>query len=170
MNNIRNIAIWAIIALLLFALFNLFQNPSQRRGSAEVSYTQFLEKVEKGEVKAVTLQDGQITGQLTNGRPFVTYAPPGDPDFIRTLREKNVEIRVKPKGDEGLLPSILLSWFPILLMIGVWLFFMRQMQSNSGKAMGFGKSKARLLTERHGKVTFEDVAGVDEAKEELQEI
>ncbi len=170
MNNIRNIAIWAIIALLLFALFNLFQNPSQRRGSAEVSYTQFLEKVEKGEVKAVTLQDGQITGQLTNGRPFITYAPPGDPDFIRTLREKNVEIRVKPKGDEGLLPSILLSWFPILLMIGVWLFFMRQMQSNSGKAMGFGKSKARLLTERHGKVTFEDVAGVDEAKEELQEI
>ncbi len=166
----RNIAVWAVIALLLVALFNLFQNPTHRRGTAEVSYTQFMEKVEKGEVKTVTIQDGQITGQFSDGRPFVTYAPQNDPDVIRTLREKKVEIRVRPKEEPGLLPSILISWFPLLLLIGFWLFFMRQMQSNSGKAMGFGKSKARLLTEKHGKVTFDDVAGVDEAKEELKEI
>ncbi len=170
MNNMRNIAVWAVIALLLVALFNLFQNPTHRRGSAEVSYTQFMEKVEKGEVKTVTIQDGQITGQFSDGRPFVTYAPQNDPDVIRTLREKKVEIRVRPKEEPGLLPSILISWFPLLLLIGFWLFFMRQMQSNSGKAMGFGKSKARLLTEKHGKVTFDDVAGVEEAKEELKEI
>jgi cell division protease FtsH len=166
----RNIAVWAVIALLLVALFNLFQNPAQRRGTSEVSYTQFMEKVEKGEVKAVTIQDGQITGQFSDGRPFVTFAPQNDPDVIRTLREKKVEIRVRPKEEPGILPSILISWFPLLLLIGFWLFFMRQMQSNSGKAMGFGKSKARLLTEKHGKVTFDDVAGVDEAKEELKEI
>ena len=170
MNNIRNFAVWAVIAILLFALFNLFSNPGHRRGSAEVSYTKFLEQVEKGEVKSVTIQDGQITGRFADGRGFVTYAPPNDPDVIRTLREKKVEIRVKPQEDAGLLPSLLISWFPMILLIGLWIFLMRQMQSNSGKAMGFGKSKARLLTERHGKVTFDDVAGVDEAKEELQEI
>ncbi len=170
MNNIRNFAVWAVIAILLFALFNLFSNPSHRRGSAEVSYSKFMEQVEKGEVKSVTIQDGQISGRFADGRGFVTYAPPNDPDVIRSLRAKNVEIRVKPKEDTGILPSLLISWFPMILLIGLWIFLMRQMQSNSGKAMGFGKSKARLLTERHGKVTFDDVAGVDEAKEELQEI
>ena len=170
MNNFRNFAVWAVIAVLLFLLFNLFQNPDGRRPVTEVSYSQFLERVERGEIKSVIIRENQITGQMTDGRPFITHAPANDPDIIKSLRAKKVEIRVKPREEPGLLPSLLLSWFPILLMIGVWLFFMRQMQSNSGKAMGFGKSKARLLTERHGKVTFDDVAGVDEAKEELQEV
>ncbi|HHN67897.1 MAG TPA: ATP-dependent metallopeptidase FtsH/Yme1/Tma family protein, partial [Thermopetrobacter sp.] len=170
MNNFRNFAVWAVIAVLLFLLFNLFQNPGSHRPATEVSYSRFLERVERGEIKSVIIRDNQITGQTKDGRPFITHAPANDPDIIKTLRAKKVEIRVKPREEPGLLPSLLLSWFPILLMIGVWLFFMRQMQSNSGKAMGFGKSKARLLTERHGKVTFDDVAGVDEAKEELQEV
>ena len=170
MNNFRNFAVWVVIALLLFALFNLFQNPSRKVRATEISYSRFVEQVEKGEVQAVTIRDGQITGQTRNGRPFLTYAPPNDPDLLKMLREKKVDVRVKPKDEGGLLPSLLLSWLPILLFIGIWIFFMRQMQANSGKAMGFGKSKARLLTEMQGKVTFDDVAGVDEAKEELQEV
>ena len=169
-NNIRNFAVWIVIALLLFALFNLFQNPSRKVRSAEISYSRFVEQVEKGEVKSVVIRDEQITGQTKNGRPFITYAPANDPELLKMLREKKVDVRVKPKDEGSLLPSLLLSWLPILLFIGIWIFFMRQMQANSGKAMGFGKSKARLLTEMQGKVTFDDVAGVDEAKEELQEI
>jgi len=169
-NNFRNFAVWIVIALLLFALFNLFQNPSQRVRATEISYSQFIEQVEKGEIKSVTIREEQITGQTKNGSPFLTHAPANDPDLLRMLREKKVDVRVKPKEEPGLLPSLLISWLPILLFIGIWIFFMRQMQANSGKAMGFGKSKARLLTEMQGKVTFDDVAGVDEAKEELQEV
>ncbi len=169
MNNFRNFAVWVIIALLLFALFNLFQGPSQRTAASEISYTQFLERVDKGEVRLVTISGDSITGQLNNGRGFQTYAP-SDPGLITQLRSKGVEIKAKPATEEGFLPGVLLSWFPILLMIGVWIFFMRQMQAGSGKAMGFGKSKAKLLTERHGRVTFDDVAGIDEAKEDLQEV
>ena len=169
MNNFRNFAVWVIIALLLFALFNLFQGQSQRAGSTDMSYSQFADKVETGEVKSVTIAGDIISGQLADGRQFQTFAPT-DPNLITQLRAKGVDIRAKAPSDDSVFLSILISWFPILLMIGVWVFFMRQMQSGGGKAMGFGKSKAKLLTEKHGRVTFEDVAGVDEAKEDLEDI
>jgi len=169
LNNFRNFAVWIIIALLLFALFNLFQGPGQRTSSSEISYSTFLDKVETGEVRNVTIAGEQISGTFADGKGFTTYSPQ-DPNLVSKLSDKGVEIRARPATEDNLLPSVLLSWFPILLMVGVWIFFMRQMQSSSGKAMGFGKSKAKLLTERHGRVTFDDVAGVDEAKEDLQEI
>jgi cell division protease FtsH len=168
-NNFRNLAVWVIIALLLFALFNLFRGPTQLSRVDEISYSQFMSKVESGEVRAVTISGEVITGQTSENRAFQTYAPQ-DSNLVNILRQKGVDIRARPATEESLLPSMLLSWFPILLMVGVWIFFMRQMQSSSGKAMGFGKSKAKLLTERQGRVTFEDVAGVEEAKEDLQEI
>jgi cell division protease FtsH len=167
--NFRHFAVWIVIALLLFALYNLFQSQSQRGSSSEISYSEFTTKVDSGEVKNVTISGEVISGQLSDGRNFQTYAP-NDPNLISQLRGKGVDIKARPASEESLLASLLVSWFPIILMIGVWVFFMRQMQAGSGKAMGFGKSKAKLLTERQGRVTFEDVAGVDEAKEDLQEI
>ena len=127
-------------------------------------------EVEAGNVQDVTIAGNTITGHFTDGRNFQTYAP-NDPDLVDKLNQKGVKITAKPSEDD--VPSllgVLVSWFPMLLLIAVWIFFMRQMQSGGGRAMGFGKSKAKLLTERHGRVTFDDVAGVDEAKEDLQEI
>ncbi|NND50583.1 MAG: AAA family ATPase, partial [Rhizobiales bacterium] len=169
MNNFRNLAVWVIIALLLFALFNLFQGSGQRAKTSEISYSQFLEEVERGEVRDVVIAGDAISGKKSNGEMFQTYAPE-DPALITRLNEKGVQIKARPPADDNLLSSILFSWFPILLMIAVWIFFMRQMQAGSGKAMGFGKSKAKLLTERQGRVTFDDVAGVEEAKDDLQEV
>jgi cell division protease FtsH len=169
-NNFRNLAVWVIIALLLFALFNLFQSPAQRGAAHEVPYSQFIQEVESGKVREVTIAGNEITGTYTDKRSFQTYKP-SDTNLVPQLTSKNVTIIAKPeKDDMPFLLQMLLSWFPFLLMIGVWIFFMRQMQGGGGKAMGFGKSKAKLLTERHGRVTFEDVAGVDEAKEDLEEI
>ncbi len=169
-SNFRNFAIWVIIGLLLIALFNLFQGPVPRGNSDEINYSEFLTKVNEGGIRDVTISGRKITGHLSNDRAFQTYAP-DDPKLVERLAEKNVNIKAQPLAEEGhSLFSILISWFPMLLLIAVWIFFMRQMQSGSGRAMGFGKSKAKLLTEQHGRVTFEDVAGVDEAKEELEEI
>ena len=169
-SNFRNFAIWVIIGLLLIALFNLFQGPVQRTNSDEINYSEFLNKVNEGGIRDVTISGRKITGHFSNDRSFQTYAP-DDAKLVDRLAEKNVSIKAQPLADEGhTLFSILISWFPMLLLIAVWIFFMRQMQSGSGRAMGFGKSKAKLLTEQHGKVTFDDVAGVDEAKEELEEI
>jgi cell division protease FtsH len=167
--NFRHFAVWIIIGLLLFALYNLFQGQSQRVGASDISYSDFIGKVETGEVKSVTIAGEVISGQYNDGRSFQTYAPQ-DPNLITQLRDKGVDIKARPATDESFLTSMLVSWFPIILMIGVWVFFMRQMQAGSGKAMGFGKSKAKLLTERQGRVTFEDVAGIEEEKEDLQEI
>jgi cell division protease FtsH len=167
--NFRNLAVWVIIAMLLFALFNLFQQPGSSTRADSLTYSEFITKVEAGSVRDVTIAGDQITGKLKDGKTFETFAP-NDPNLVATLSEKGVNISAQAANEEGAFPGMLLSWFPILLMIGVWIFFMRQMQAGSGKAMGFGKSKAKLLTERHGRVMFEDVAGVDEAKEDLQEI
>ncbi len=171
MNNFgKNLALWVIIGLLLIALFNLFQSPGSRSPQNTLAFSDFLDEVEQGQVAEVTIRGDEITGQYDDGRSFSTYAP-ADPNLVTRLREADVRIRSEP--DESGMPSllgVLISWFPMLLLIGVWIFFMRQMQAGGGKAMGFGKSRARLLTEKHGRVTFSDVAGIDEAKEDLQEI
>ncbi|GAB1583216.1 ATP-dependent zinc metalloprotease FtsH [Phyllobacterium phragmitis] len=169
--NYRNFALWAIIALLLIALFNLFQSPAQRTSSREISYSQFLDDVSNGRVKSVTITGERISGTYSdNGSTFQTYSP-GDTELVSRLENKGVAITARPETDgSSSLVGILLSWLPMILILGVWIFFMRQMQGGSRGAMGFGKSKAKLLTEAHGRVTFQDVAGVDEAKEDLEEI
>ena len=163
--NFRNFALWAIIALLLIALFQLFSNGSQTAGARDVPYSQFLSEVETGRVQSVTIQGQRITGQYNDGStPFQTYAPE-DPQLVSRLEARDIQITASPPGDNSNpIWSMLLSFGPILLILAVWIFLMRQMQGGAGgKAMGFGKSKAKLLTEAHGRVTFEDVAGIDEA-------
>jgi len=169
--NYRNLALWAIIAVLLIALFNLFQTPQQRGQSREVAYSEFLQDVNNGRVRSVTIAGERITGTYSdNSSGFQTYSP-GDPSLVSRLEERGVTINARPETDgSNSFLGYLISWLPMILILGVWIFFMRQMQSGSGRAMGFGKSKAKLLTEAHGRVTFQDVAGVDEAKQDLEEI
>ena len=173
MNNMgRNIALWIIIALLLLTLFNLFQGQSKDGEATPLAFSEFLDNVESGQIRDVTIEGNQITGHLTGtGQSFSTYAP-DDPALVSRLRTNGVLISAQPSGDGQVSPfyGVLLNWLPMLLIIGVWIFFMRQMQGGGGKAMGFGKSRARMLTEKQGRITFDDVAGIDEAKEELQEI
>ena len=168
--NVRNFALWAIIFLLVLALVTLFQNPSQRAASQDVGYGQFLSEVDAGRVASVVISGPDIHGTLTDGRTFQTYAP-NDPTLISRLSQKGVNFSAKPLSD-GMpwFVALLVNWLPLILFIAAWFFLSRQMQGANGKAMGFGKSKAKMLTEAHGRVTFEDVAGVDEAKEDLQEI
>jgi cell division protease FtsH len=168
-NNLRNLALWILIALLLVFLFNMFQNTGNHQNPSNITFTQFNQEVIQGQVAKVTIQDKQIKGETTNGQPFTTYAP-DDPTLVPRLMEHNVNISAAPADDGINLMSVFINWFPMLLLIAVWVFFLRQMQAGGGKAMGFGKSRAKLLTERTGRVTFEDVAGVDEAKDELKEI
>ncbi len=172
MNNFgRNLALWVIVALLLVALFNLFQpSGGGRAGAQQVAYSDFLNEVNAGHVREVSIQGRTLTGQLSDGRSFQTYTPE-DPNLVSRLTEKNIRVVARPEeSDVNPLLHYLMSWFPMLLLIGVWIFFMRQMQGGGGRAMGFGKSKAKLLTEKQGRVTFEDVAGIEEAKGELEEI
>ena len=170
MNIRKNLVVWVVIALVVFTLFNLFQNKSNREPHQTTSYSEFLSAVGSGDVSDVTMQGGKITYHDGAGRSFRTFAP-DDPSLIQGLTEKGVRITALPVEEE--VPSlfgIILSWLPMIIILGVWIFFMRQMQGGGGKAMGFGKSRARLLTERSDRVTFEDVAGIDEAKQELEEI
>ena len=171
--TLKNLALWALIILLLVALFNIFQSSNPSSQSQQLRYSEFMSLVESGQVADVEIDSrrDRIDGTRVSGEPFYAYAPEGTPDLVPTLRDAGVTITAIPPNQGGTaLWQILISWFPMLLLIGVWIFFMRQMQSGGRGAMGFGKSKAKLLTERSGRVTFQDVAGVDEAKEELQEI
>jgi cell division protease FtsH len=169
----RNLAVWIFIIILLIALFNLFQGSSTRPVDSPIAYSDFVTEVEAGRVNNVTMQGRKIYGTYKeNGseREFETLAPE-DPNLVAMLQKNGVQIRVE-EIDNG--PSaifqMLITWFPFLLIIGVWIFFMRQMQGGGGKAMGFGKSRAKLLTEKLSRVTFDDVAGIDEAKQELEEV
>jgi len=167
--NLKNLMMWGVIVLLIVGLFNLFKNPKHPVASDTVPFSSFLKNVEDGRVVRVEIKGNDIEGVLADGTAFKTYAP-NDPNLVEKLASKGVNITASPQDDQ--MPSlwgILLSWFPMLLLIGVWVFFMRQMQGGKG-AMGFGKSKAKLLSEARGKVTFNDVAGIDEAKEEVEEI
>jgi cell division protease FtsH len=168
--NFKNLIMWSVIVILVVGLFNLFQNPKQTMVSDKVPFSSFLKNLEEGRVVQVEIKGNDIEGVLSDGTTFNTYAP-NDPNLVEKLSSKGVNITALPQDDQ--MPSllgILLSWFPMLLLIGVWIFFMRQMQGGKGGAMGFGRSKAKLLSEAQGKVTFNDVAGIDEAKEEVEEI
>ncbi len=168
----RNLALWMLIALAMVFLFNTFK--TQKVDQEEISFSELNTAVDAGKVKEVTIKGQEITGKYTDTsgkdkKAFHTYAP-DDPELVKTLRAKNVKITAKPLDDNPWYMTLLVSWLPMLLLIGVWIFFMRQMQSGGGKAMSFGKSRAKLLTESTHKSTFADVAGIEEAKEELQEI
>jgi cell division protease FtsH len=168
-NNLRNLALWILIALLLVALFNLFQGSTSHPANAPMTFSEFYRQVDTGAVKDVTIQNGTFNGHLSNGQAFVTYGP-SDTNLIEKMNARHVNYSFKPEDNGISLVGILIQSLPMIILIGGWIFFMRQMQAGGGKAMGFGKSRAKLLTERTGRVTFEDVAGVDEAKEELKEI
>ena len=169
--NFKNLIMWVFIVLISVGLFNLFQNPEKMKfANNEINFSKFLEEVDNGRVIDVEIQGNTIKGKLSDGTVFSTYTP-NYPNLVEKLSNKGVGITVVPIEEK--MPSllgILLSWFPMLLLIGVWIFFMRQMQGGKGGAMGFGRSKAKLLNESKNKVTFNDVAGVEEAKEELEEI
>ncbi len=165
----RSALIWLVILLLLATLFNLFQGPGGNGGSRDIAYSEFIQAVDMGSVQDVKISGSKITGVLSDASRFTTYMP-DDPDLVSRLSERDIRFEVVPEETNFFLGA-LISWFPMLLLIGVWIFFMRQMQGGGkGGAMGFGKSKARLLTEHDIKVTFDDVAGIEEAKEELEEI
>ena len=157
-----------MIGIVLIALFNMFNQPLNPQ--SEVVFSDFMDKVEQGQITEVVISGDNISGKYMDGNAFQTTAPPKAPDLIKSLRQKNVRIVVVPPEQTSWYMSILISWFPMLLLLGIWIFFMRQMQAGGGKAMSFGKSKARLLNDTKNKTTFKDVAGVDEAKEELHEI
>jgi cell division protease FtsH len=169
--NFRNLALWAIVGLLVVALVMLFQQPSQRTAVRDISYSEFLSQIEQGRIHDVTIAGNELMGHFNDNRTFSTYIP-DEANIIPRLQAKNISISARPLNEGGgWLMSLLLNALPLVVFLGVWIFLSRQMQGGgAGRAMGFGKSKAKLLTESQGRVTFDDVAGVDEAKEDLQEI
>ena len=173
MGNARNIAFWVVLFLLILALFNLFGNGQTAMNARSMAYSDFVQKVDAGEVGAVVIDGEQIQVQTKDGQTYVTVQPQGEQTnekLIDTLIAKDVSVRAERQQQSGFF-SILSLWLPFLVLIGIWIFFMNRMQGGGrGGAMGFGKSRAKLLTEKHGRVTFDDVAGIDEAKEELEEI
>ena len=168
--NFRNLVMWAIIVFLTIGLYNMFKHPQNIQQKNNISFSEFLEEVDNGRVVQVDIQGNNISGILSNGKNFDTYAP-NDPNLVKKLTDRGVGITATPIDDK--MPSllgVLLSWFPMLLLVGVWIFFMRQMQGGKGGAMGFGRSKAKLMKDSKKKVTFDDVAGIEEAKEEVVEV
>ncbi len=169
--NLKNLAMWAVIVFLTIGLYNMFKNPQGSITTKNtIIFSEFLSEVDNGRVVKVEIKGNSIKGILSDGSIFTTYSP-DDPNLIEKLSNKGVSISAVPLEEK--MPSILgvlLSWFPMLLLIAVWIFFMRQMQGGKGGAMGFGRSKAKMMNELKGKVTFNDVAGIEEAKEEVEEV
>ena len=164
----KNIALWIVVSLVFVFLFQMFnQQPHLKK--EEIVYSDFIAYLDKGQVTDVTIQGENIEGRLSDGKAFKLYAPQ-DPNLVSLLQKRGVRIAAKPAEGSSWYMTILISWLPILLLVGVWIFFMKQMQSGGGKAMSFGKSRAKLMTDKSQKTTFADVAGIDEAKEELEEI
>ncbi len=163
----KNLALWLVISLMMILLFNLFNKP--RPTQDKVNYSDFITAVDAGKVASVVIQGNDIIGKYNDGKEFRSYKP-ADTNIVQKLQERKVAISARPEEERVSWFSIFISWFPLILLVGVWIFFMRQMQAGGGKAMSFGKSRAKLLTEAQGKITFEDVAGIEEAKEELEEI
>ncbi|MFV0474676.1 MAG: ATP-dependent zinc metalloprotease FtsH [Pikeienuella sp.] len=168
MGNARNFAFWAVAILLLVALFNVFSDAGSRSSGNKIAFSDFLDRVEQKQIAEVAIDGEKVTGRTTDGLAFTTYRPLGE-DIVPSLRAGDVNVTVEPQQEGGLL-STLGFWLPMLIIFAVWIFFLNRMQGGGRGAMSFGKSKAKLLTEKTGKVTFEDVAGIDEAKEELEEI
>ncbi|MFQ5458639.1 MAG: ATP-dependent metallopeptidase FtsH/Yme1/Tma family protein, partial [Myxococcota bacterium] len=163
----KTLVLWTVIVVMALLLFRVMMNPTVQE--TKIDYSQLIARLDKGDVAEVTMKDQMVEGKFKNGDSFQTYLP-GDAEITKRFEEHNVRIVVEPKKEPAFWHAILLNWFPMLLLIAVWIFFMRQMQAGGGKAMSFGKSKAKLLSEHHQKITFDDVAGVEEAKEELEEI
>ncbi len=168
MNSLyKNFLFWAIIIVIMVLLFNIFSRP--RQTILEKNYSDFISAVEKGQVLEVEARGRNIVWKDSDGKSYKTYVPE-DPEMIKILREKHVVINAKKEDESPFWQNILISWFPMILLVGVWIFFMRQVQVGGGKALSFGKSKAKILTKEHHRVTFENVAGIEEAKGELEEI
>ncbi len=163
----RNLALWLVLGLMVVLLFNMFQ--AQQVRDQELSYSDFIKDVDEGRVESVEMKGDMLRGRLEGDKDFRTYAPPGH-DTAERILSKAIPFTVKPETQDPWYIEMMVQWFPMLLLVGVWIFFMRQMQVGGGKAMSFGKSKAKLLSEHANKVTFSDVAGIDEAKDELEEI
>ncbi|NTW07111.1 MAG: AAA family ATPase, partial [Syntrophaceae bacterium] len=163
----KNVALILTVLLVFLLVWQLFNQP--KGSQKDIIYTEMLTYLEKGQISEVTIQGENVTGKLSNGTVFKTYAPKDD-KIVTQFREKNVKITAKPPEEAPWYMTLLISWFPMLLLIGVWIFFMRQMQAGGGKAMSFGKSRARLITDKSKKVTFSNVAGINEAKAELEEV
>jgi cell division protease FtsH len=165
----KNLSMWLVIGLTMILLFNLFNKPQTT--TTQLTYSEFMSSVERKAITRVTISGDMITGVLQDGKPFHTIYPTSDREMVSLLRESGVDITVKEAQKDSWLMTIFVSWFPMLLLIGVWIFFMRQMQGGGkGGALSFGKNRARLTEQSNNKVTFADVAGIDEAKEELEEI
>ena len=166
----KNLALWVVILVVMLLLFTtLKQNDAT---PPNIAFSEFMDSVVTGQVDSVTIEEGHIAGKYADGRKFTTYAPPTaiTNEFLADFKERGIRTELKPRDEGSFWRQILIMWFPLVLFIGLWIFFIRQMQSGGGKAMSFGKSKARLLTENQGSVTFKDVAGIEESKTELEEI
>jgi len=164
----KNLAIWMVIGIVLMTVFNQFN--SRQTAQATMDYSQFLEEVKQGHISKVLIQGRTLEATAADGRRIISYAP-SDIWLVSDLLKNNVKVVAKPEEEQSFLMSIFVSWFPMLLLIGVWVFFMRQMQGGGrGGAFSFGKSKARILDEANNTVTFADVAGCEEAKEEVSEL
>jgi cell division protease FtsH len=165
----KNIALWLLITLVMIVLYNYFSIVESNRDKTTINYSKFVEMVKADRVAKVTLKGNEISGEFSDGKSFKSYAP-ADPEMVRLLESKKVEITAVNKDDSTWYGTLLASWLPMIVLVGIWIFFMRQMQAGGGKAMSFGKSRARLMTENTVKITFNDVAGIEEAKDEVSEI
>ena len=169
LGNARNIAFWVVLFLLILALFNLFSGGQSTMSSRTISYSDFVDRVERGEVSTATIDGERVTFRGTDGNDYTTIKPEGEQITDRLIAQ-DVTVQARPQEQSGF-TTVLMTFLPFLILIGVWIYFMNRMQGGGrGGAMGFGKSKAKLLTEKHGRVTFDDVAGIDEAKDDLEEI